>query len=689
MTSTPKALLSLTALRNLLLLSLLIGVAAYTATLFAYSQRLKNTFGPQVRADLEWRVLRGAQELARACDVGLVLGDPAMLKKSFGAYATSADVQAIVAVDAEGKVLTTHGKSPEAIDKLFAGKELGMRVEPGYLVSWADATIEGSKVGRIAVVVSTARLSDANALLARASNVTLLGGTLALVLGVLVVSSFTRAVARRDAQLSEHAANLEQKVAERTQELDERNRGMRVVLDNVGQGLVTVDLAGVMANERSASVDRWFGPPTRSMTLSQYLKQHSPAFAQQFELNMMQLADGFLAPELALDQLPKRMLAGNRTFDVHYTPVGAEEQFDKLLVIFDDVTEQLASERAEREQKEAVAIFQRILVDRSGVEDFLNEANKFLSELHTQRDPIVERRLLHTLKGNAAVFGLGSLADQAHELETQLHERDVKTGDHMALLEPAELEPFDHAWREAMARVQQLLGGARRDQIEIGQGELTSLVDRVRAGLPASEIAHELEAWKQEPVERRLEQLGRQASTLARRLGKAAPALVIESSGVRSDGRSWAGYWSAMVHAVRNAVDHGLEDSAARVAAGKPAAGRIALKAERSAKRLIISVEDDGRGIDWEKVRTKAASCGAPHGTHDELVDALFLDGFSTREQVSDISGRGVGLAALRQAVRELGGSIEVDTNLGRGTAFRFIFDEPKAQRPSIRAVAS
>ena len=131
MTSKPKALISLTALRNLLLLALLIGVAGYTAMLFANSQRLKNSFGPQVRADLEWRVLRGAQELARACDVGLVLGDAAVLKKCFGAYATSADVQAIIATDADGKVLTTHGQSPEPVERLFAGKELGMRVALG------------------------------------------------------------------------------------------------------------------------------------------------------------------------------------------------------------------------------------------------------------------------------------------------------------------------------------------------------------------------------------------------------------------------------------------------------------------------------------------------------------------------------------------------------------------------------
>lgn len=687
MSTAPKTLLSLKALRNLLLLALTVGLAAYAATMFAYSQRLKDSFGPQVRADLEWRVLRGAQELARACDVGLVLGDAAVLQKSFGAYATSADVQAIVAVDAEGKPLQIHGKSPEPVPALFAGKELSLRVGPGYLVSWADSTIEGSTVGRVAVVVSTARLSEANALLSRASNVTLGGGAVALILGILVISRFARAVALRDSQLSEHAANLEHKVAARTRELDERNRGMRVVLDNVAQGIVTIDLAGVMASERSALFDRWFGVPAPGLTLDQYMTEHAPGFAEQFRLNLMQLADGFLVPELVLDQLPKRFQYGNRTFDALYTPVGGTEQFDKLLVIFNDVTDQLASERAEREQKEAVAIFQRILVDRSGVEDFLNEAGKLLTELATQTDSVVQRRLLHTLKGNAAVFGLGSLADQAHELESELHERDIFDKTDRSLLSPAELEPFDAAWRKVMARVQQLLGSARKDQIELTVGELTALVERVREGLPLNDIVHELESWKQEPVEHRLEQLGRQASALARRIGKSPPTVEVDGGGIRFDARLWAGYWSAMVHAVRNAVDHGLEEADARVAHGKPPAGRLALTARREAKQIVISVEDDGRGIDWEKVRAKAAGNGAPHATQEDLVQALFLDGFSTREQVSETSGRGVGLAALRQAVRELNGTIHVETKLGRGTVFRFVFEEPKLRRGSLRPV--
>src|SRR6185295_20052052 len=114
--------LSLRALRNLILGPLVIGTLAYTGTMFSLAQRLSERFGPQVRADLEWRVQRGAQELSRACDVGLVVRDAEILRKAFGAYAESSDVQAIVAVDTSDKGIAQHGEPPGALRVLFGGQ---------------------------------------------------------------------------------------------------------------------------------------------------------------------------------------------------------------------------------------------------------------------------------------------------------------------------------------------------------------------------------------------------------------------------------------------------------------------------------------------------------------------------------------------------------------------------------------
>ncbi len=89
-----------------------------------------------------------------------------------------------------------------------------------------------------------------------------------------------------------------------------------------------------------------------------------------------------------------------------------------------------------------------------------------------------------------------------------------------------------------------------------------------------------------------------------------------------------------------------------------------------------MSISDDGRGVDWAAIARRAEALGLPHGTRQQLEEALFADGVSSRAEVTHTSGRGVGLGAVRAVVRQLGGSIEVATELGQGTTFRFVFPE-------------
>jgi HPt (histidine-containing phosphotransfer) domain-containing protein/two-component sensor histidine kinase len=662
---------SIRRLRNIILLCLVLALGAYTAVMFSLSRQLSERFGPQVRADLEWRAMRGAQELARSADIGLAVSDRDMVVASFGVYTRSDDVRSIVAVDADGVVVAQHGVAPDQVTALFEGPSGALRGGEDYLVSWAPAEIEGQKVGKVAIAVSAHRLHQADALLARSSTTVLVGGLAALVLGALVVVFFTRAVETRDAQLSDYTANLEKKVEERTRELDERNRGMRMVLDNVAQGFITTGIDGVMAAERSAVVDRWFGVAPPGLTLSELLREQSPHYATWFELGLEQLRDGLLPTELVLEQMPLRFTAGERTFEVNHTPIGASEQVERLLVIISDVTERLAHERAEREQRELVALFQRISIDRGGVEEFLLEAGNLVASLREATDPVVQSRLVHTLKGNCAIYGLTSYAELAHRVESEM----VESG---AGLTAEQRHSLVELWREAMGRVAALLGGARSELVEIERGELDAAIARAGAG-GGRDLAAVLSSWTREPVARRFERLARQADALCRRLGRPPLDVKIHSDGVRLDSAGWSSFWAAMVHVIRNAVDHGIEDPDTRVAAGKSEAGALELYARSNDGQLVIGVRDDGRGIDWERVRTRARQLEIPYASESDLVEALFADGLTTRDQAGDLSGRGVGLSALRQIVHELGGAIAVTSRTGGGTLFELTFEERRA----------
>jgi two-component system chemotaxis sensor kinase CheA len=126
-----------------------------------------------------------------------------------------------------------------------------------------------------------------------------------------------------------------------------------------------------------------------------------------------------------------------------------------------------------------------------------------------------------------------------------------------------------------------------------------------------------------------------------------------------------------LTHLVRNSVDHGIESPADRVAAGKPANGTITLSARHQGGSIVIEVRDDGRGLDREKILRKAAEKGiavSDRMTDQEVWQLIFAPGFSTADVVTDVSGRGVGMDVVKRNITSLGGTVEIDSNLGRGT---------------------
>ncbi len=143
---------------------------------------------------------------------------------------------------------------------------------------------------------------------------------------------------------------------------------------------------------------------------------------------------------------------------------------------------------------------------------------------------------------------------------------------------------------------------------------------------------------------------------------------------VELDVRVLDGVAEALRHLVTNAVDHGIEAPAERAAAGKPRSGVVTLAARQAGSTVVIEVCDDGRGIDDEVLRERAIAGGRLPAdstvSGPALHRVLFTPGFSTREDVTETSGRGVGLDVVRAAVEELGGTVDIETELGRGTTF-------------------
>jgi two-component system chemotaxis sensor kinase CheA len=131
-----------------------------------------------------------------------------------------------------------------------------------------------------------------------------------------------------------------------------------------------------------------------------------------------------------------------------------------------------------------------------------------------------------------------------------------------------------------------------------------------------------------------------------------------------------------LIHLIRNALDHGLEMPEERVAIGKPRIGNVVLSATHEGNQIIISIKDDGNGIDPEKLSRKAIDKGlvteeqVAAMSQKEILDLIFLPGFSTKEKATDLSGRGVGMDVVRTNIRKLNGLIEIRSEVGRGSEF-------------------
>lgn len=456
--------------------------------------------------------------------------------------------------------------------------------------------------------------------------------------------------------------NLERRVQERTTELSERNQDMRRVLDNVKQGLLTLDLEGRLAPEHSRIVDEWLGKFEPRTLLTTYLAGIDARFVENFRLAFDQLLEAQLPEALLLQQLPRALAHGPRRFQLSYEPIHTHGQLSALLVVIDDVTEALRRARDEAEQKDVLALCQHLAEDRGGLLAFFEENAGVVEDLaHCSKvDPGMQRNL-HTLKGNAALYDFTTVAESCHAAEEAIGE---------GTLEPRHLAAVAQSFAVLQRRLTSMAGDKAGERVEISRATLRALAQELAAGLATEDAACAVERLLLEPLRPSLERLGKYARALAGRLGKSEPRIEIADGGLLVDGKRAAPLLASLVHLIRNAVDHGLEARTERAAEGKPEAV-LSLRASVEGGEAVVAIEDNGRGIDWERVRQRAQARGLPASSPSDLTAALFSAEFSTRDEATTISGRGVGLAAVQAEVARMSGRTLVESELGRGTLFR------------------
>jgi two-component system, chemotaxis family, sensor kinase CheA len=493
----------------------------------------------------------------------------------------------------------------------------------------------------------------------------------------------------RDRELQAHRENLEAQVEARTRELFTRNAQMRVVLDNVEQGLVMLDREGRISGECSRAFSQAFGAPEAGRRFHEVLAEGDDKAGFELEAGYGQLVADVLPLELALDQMPKSLERGGQKFALSFTPVGDDGRIDGALLMVRDVTAEVEARRSDEVRRERIRVFESIMRDRSGFLEFLAESRSLLERIcdPAAGDPSEKLRAIHTLKGNTAVFGVTSVSEAAHELEG-------------ALLESEELatraqSALSLVWDAFLSQVNPILAQERVSGMEVSEAELEQLLGLLRARAAHSQIERCLLRLRGEPARLRLQRVKEQLVAVARRVGKPEPNVLIHADEIRIPIPPFRSFWSAFTHVIRNTADHGLETEAERAAGGKLPRNQVDLRIISNREALVVEISDDGHGIDWSRLATKAEQANLPHQTRDDLIHALFSAGISTAEAVTQVSGRGIGMSALLASCTAIGGRVEVESEPGRGARFRFSFPSiendppPSSVLPLPHSVAS
>lgn len=247
----------------------------------------------------------------------------------------------------------------------------------------------------------------------------------------------------------------------------------------------------------------------------------------------------------------------------------------------------------------------------------------------------------------------------------------------------------DNSIRVDTARLDQVLNLS--GEIGLTKNRLNALRSDILSGRNDSETLHALDIavsqldllvsdlqnavmkTRMQPIGRLFQKYPRIARDLARSLGKDVE-LQLLGEDTEIDKTMIEDLSDPIIHLIRNAVDHGIEDAAGRVAAGKPAKSVVRLEARQEGDHIVILVADDGRGMDAERLRAKALAKGLISDEEASTMDdrqsynLIFLPGFSMAEKVSDVSGRGVGMDVVRTNIQKLNGTIEIRSQLGKGT---------------------
>jgi signal transduction histidine kinase len=457
----------------------------------------------------------------------------------------------------------------------------------------------------------------------------------------------------------------------RNRVIDARNAENRKYLDTIQEGLLLIGRDLVISEQYSRYIEQMFGTPAvAGRGILDFLYPDAAAQAEaraelaRFLDILFTNTTADMEMILSLNPLHDHTLtlsADGRTreivVDARFHRIVEDGQVRNVMVIFEDRTGLVRAQRElaiqrERSEEELAHIAAILKAGPEAFQDFADQAESAVRRLQEERSRLGRRetadelfRVMHSLKGAARYLEFSGIERVSHAIEGILSACRDQSRPPTA---------------EEEGRMEGLTG-----EIHGEVGAIRQLNERFRQFAVA-------EGGAEAPYRELMASLKRMSADIGAELHK---AVSFRAFGAIDDRELVKRLRDPLIHLVRNAVDHGLEEELERLGAGKPQAGQITVVAARRQGTWMVRVSDDGHGIDFERVRRRAVELGLlaePTGDvpRTELLKVLFSPRLSLASRTTDISGRGVGLDVVQEAVRSLGGKVFVATRLGEGTSF-------------------
>ncbi|PXX40465.1 MULTISPECIES: MCP four helix bundle domain-containing protein [Burkholderia] len=493
-----------------------------------------------------------------------------------------------------------------------------------------------------------------------------------------------------------------EKIQENAAQLKQKTADIQAMLQNMQQGILTVVEGGVVHAEYSAYLETIFETNDIAGRDLMALVFDDSAIGADARSQVEAAVHACLGEDsmnfefnahLLVNEVAKRMPDGREKWlDLSWSAITDEtDTVVRLMLCVRDVTEirELTAQAGEQ-QRRLEMIGEILSISQDKFHDFVHSAKDFLSEnermirQHERADHSIVAALfrnMHTIKGNARTYSLQHLTNIVHEAE-QAYEslrradggpewnRDALMDDLIRVREAVERYATINAVTLGRSG-EPAHGGA--DYLMVERAHISESLRVLDGADPAN--ANDWQAAR-DAVRRMLSQLGTQGigdalggvieslPSLAAELGKPAPVVHIDSHGHRVRSEIGATLKNVFMHLLRNSIDHGIESSEERRAAGKAASGTIDIAVGVGGGELWFVLSDDGRGLALDRIRGIARERGWIDGgneaalTDEAVAELIFRPGFSTAHAVTEVSGRGVGMDAVRNFLKRDGGDI-------------------------------